>query len=464
MDKKVIHEVLEGKNLEQNLPFVFGKMATVNHIYAGTSFAMQYFSFYESIADGETKLPEEAMQILKQIADIVMENIVGSFDGSKREKAIEVLDDIRKTITAKMQVLTAYTDIFSLYEYTINRLELKYEELAEIDDDTAAREILQYIFMEKDNVVVNTRIRQMLSQMPVRMSRGKFCDLVKGSFEHYLGMDKKDAKDFVFRIESSAGLYRPYGFSDLFPEIFDSWQTLSVADWSALDSKEFQEKQVLLEKITEKLHKLTDAYYSLEELVNLLYAWLLNIPYSSGEAFKQTEVLFDILRRISKSIIEDSIVILEDSNAAFAHTEGVLEDLLLELQKNQGVLEELAPQIEKPAQSMMLGKQLSCLVLSSVLLKDSLFIPLEKEESEGQSERQDLDQLSKDLCEKLLGAWSVQPRNLNRAMLAAVLAELPVFFGSQNDVMDYVRSSLAGCHDLAEKIGSVRLMKQLMEG
>ena len=175
-------------------------------------------------------------------------------------------------------------------------------------------------------------------------------------------------------------------------------------------------------------------------------------------------ILFDILRRISKSIIEDSIVILEDSNAAFAHTEGVLEDLLLELQKNQGVLEEIAPQIEKPAQSMMLGKQLSCLMISNVLLKDSLFIPLEKKESEGQSERQDLDQLSKDLCEKLLGAWSAQPRNLNRAMLAAVLAELPVFFGSQNDVMDYVRSSLAGCHDLAEKIGSVRLMKQLMEG
>ena len=213
MDKRVIHEVLEGKNLEQNLPFVFGKMATVNHIYAGTSFAMQYFSFYESIADGETDLSDEAVQILKQIAEIVTENIVGSFDGKKREKAVEVLDDIRRKITAKMQVLTAYTDIFSLYEYMINRLELRYEKLAEMDDDTAAREILQYIFMEKDNVVVNTRIHQMLSQMPVRMSRGKFCDLVKGSFEHYLGMDKKDAKDFVFRIESSAGLYRPDEFS-----------------------------------------------------------------------------------------------------------------------------------------------------------------------------------------------------------------------------------------------------------
>ena len=460
MDKKVIHEVLEGKNLEQNLPFVFGKMATVNHIYAGTSFAMQYFSFYESIADGETNLPEEAMQILKQIADIAMENIVGSFDGSKREKAIEVLDDIRKTITAKMQVLTAYTDIFSLYEYMINRLELKYEELAEMYDDTAAREILQYIFMEKDNLLVNTRIQQMLSQLPVRMSRGKFESLVRAGFENYVGMDTGAADDFVYRIVSVAGLYEPEGMEDYFPDFSKSLSALKERDWREMGEADYREAQELFSRIAGEVQALTDDYYSLMELVNFLYAWLLNYPYASVEATAQMDHFLPLLGEICAKVSSGEEIL----NAALLDgTEGVLEEFSLKLQKMQGTLSKMEEDVRESAAALMLEKEYTCLRVSALLLSGSLFAALEPKEQMQIADRAYLKAAADSLVEKLLTAFSVQPQILNRAMIAAVLGELPVFFNSQNEVMDYVRGSLSGCHEMAEKVAGIRLMRKLME-
>ena len=47
----------------------------------------------------------------------------------------------------------------------------------------------------------------------------------------------------------------------------------------------------------------------------------------------------------------------------------------------------------------------------------------------------------------------------NRAVMAAVLRELPVFFNNHTEVMNYVRNSLDGCRDEKEKKISVDLLR-----
>ena len=56
-----MREVLEGKNLERNLPPVLTKLATINGIFAELSFSMEYFRFCESVREGETELTEAAV-------------------------------------------------------------------------------------------------------------------------------------------------------------------------------------------------------------------------------------------------------------------------------------------------------------------------------------------------------------------------------------------------------------------
>ena len=47
----------------------------------------------------------------------------------------------------------------------------------------------------------------------------------------------------------------------------------------------------------------------------------------------------------------------------------------------------------------------------------------------------------------------------NRAVMAAVLKELPVYFNNHTEVMNYVRNSLASCRDEKEKKISIELLR-----
>ena len=81
---------------------------------------------------------------------------------------------------------------------------------------------------------------------------------------------------------------------------------------------------------------------------------------------------------------------------------------------------------------------------SAFLMSGSLFADIEKEVQPQTADRAYLKQAADSLLDKLLTAFFAQPLLLNRARIAAVLKELPVFFNSQNDVMDYVRTRSPG--------------------
>ena len=69
--------------------------------------------------------------------------------------------------------------------------------------------------------------------------------------------------------------------------------------------------------------------------------------------------------------------------------------------------------------------------------------------------------------QKVKDAFLIDIRNVlengsrvqNRAVMAAVLRELPVFFNNHTEVMNYVRNALDGCRDEKEKKISVDLLR-----
>ncbi|MDE7325005.1 MAG: hypothetical protein K2N63_01800 [Lachnospiraceae bacterium] len=466
---KKAHGIRKKENFERELSTFFREAASVNHVFAGTSFLMQFFSFYEGMADGERSLCGETLSIWREICRIAKDNFLGEFDADLREKSVLTLSGLRGTVTRKMEVLTAYTDRFSLYEYILNRVEPRFEEEIILpEDDEAAREILRYIFMEKDNLLVNTRIQQMLSQLPVRMGRGKFEDLVRGGFENYNGMDTGAVDDFVYRILSVAGLYEPEGMGEYFPEFTHSLGILKETDLKQVQKEEYKEAQELFTRTAEAVRVLTDDYYSLMELINLLFAWLLNYPYADKDAVGETQELTPLLKELcekglAKREAEKFAAVSGECAALLQKTEGVLEEFTPKLQKAQAALSKFTGKEQESVQAMMLGQEYACLKTSVLLVGGSLFADLSEGGEPKTADRSYLKQAADSLMEKLLAAFSAQPAIMNRAMIAAVLGELPVFFGSQNEVMDYVRTSLAGCHEKAEKAAGIRLMRKLME-
>ncbi len=465
MDKQSLKELQAGKNLERHLPGFLTELASNYYLFAGSSFAMQYYSFYEALADKEMELPKEAEALWAELNCLVRVNMLGGFDAVEREKSITAINRLKKELYKITKVVTTYADKLALYEYILNRLEPGFEDgVEDIDQDEAAREILKYIFMDNDNMMINIRIQQMLSQLPVRMSRGKFCDLLKNSLELYIEAESSTVDHFLYMIESSAGLYEADGMKELFPELQALSEAICQMDVQNVTKEQFEEQSARVQQATGLLQQATDVYMGMMEIVNSLYTCVLNVPYASGEVVKRVADFEAIIRVIVDNVEADKYAnVPEELVQSFEKAEGVFEKYVDVIQMQRGLLEELDGTVDKQLQSMMLDKQMECLRQTPDPAGSSLFEENEETKETVTVDRAYIDRVIEAETEKFLKAIAAQPKALNRAMMAAVLSQLPVFFNSQNEVMDYVRGSLAGCYDVAERVACVRLMKQIME-
>ena len=211
--KVLNREIREGKNPEQNLPAFFGELAGVYCRYARLELALQYPAFYEAIKDGDIVLYDGDEELAGAVNALIPELFQKEFDGERMEKALLLADTLRSRATRKMEVITAYTDRFLMREYILNRLEYRYKEIPEYEgDDENAREILLRIFEDGDNAAINEKIRMMLAQLPIRMTKNKFFTFLEDSFDNYKGQDRETVESYLYMVRSAAGIYRPDGF------------------------------------------------------------------------------------------------------------------------------------------------------------------------------------------------------------------------------------------------------------
>ena len=61
--------------------------------------------------------------------------------------------------------------------------------------------------------------------------------------------------------------------------------------------------------------------------------------------------------------------------------------------------------------------------------------------------------------ESLDATFAKSPRMLNRARMAMILKELPLF-RTQQEILDYIRASISLCKDSGERMVSVREIKE----
>lgn len=138
-----------------------------------------------------------------------------------------------------------------------------------------------------------------------------------------------------------------------------------------------------------------------------------------------------------------------------------METLLMELPQYESLLEVVENSYRKLLEPMMLDKLFQRIAVAQRLLATSTFADIEVTEKSEPIKQEDLDRVSKEFLDEMSDFLSAGNRYQNRAVIAAVLKELPVFFSSRSDVMNYVRSSLAGCRNMPEKAASLELLKEL---
>ena len=464
--KNMSQDIINGRQLQEKLPELFNYLADYDWSYAAIRLSMHYYSFYEAYCDEEEQWSEGVRDTMKKLNSIIEKYLLVNCSGKEREHAILEVDKLRKDISNRMNILTAYTDIFQTYEYVLNRLEYRFKLTVEpVDDTEFSKEILRYIFSSEDNFVINEKIREVIGQLPIRMTRQKYFDLLSDSIDSYLGADQSALDTYLYMLRTSAMLYHAEGMEEAYPELVKKLQQLKAIEYKSITKKEFDKAMILLEAATLILESDTTAYFSLQEIANEVYTMLLCSTYhgmTENEYKAEVDTAVAIIREVNELFLkDDKTEPREELLDQFTDLEGVQEEISYDLSLLEDALYEAGHTHRLLVRSMMLEQLLQILLLSQKLLSGSLFIELEEQE-ERIVEEDTVEREKASLTEELALLFDGQDRMISRAVIANTINKMPVFFKDHTEVMNYVRYSLERCSDAFEKAACVEIINAIM--
>ncbi len=451
--RQLAGDIKAGRNLEQALPELMNRMASAYGMLSYYNMNMELSVLLESKAEGLIKPGRTVKELEEKLYEIMKKTLLYAFEPEAYETAIKELAELRDKVISKMDILTAYTDLFILYEYVMNRLEAAFEMKEEpdaLDNDAVAKEILQWIFSEEEPALVNEHIKEMLSCLPVRMTKGKFLELVENAFSIYAESDRQSVDMFDYMLRSAAGLYTPKGMAKSYSKLDKVKKLFESKSFAELTKEEYEERKTALAEGTDYIRNTTECLSDIQAVVNALFTVLLTKQYFTLSAERASARP----QEMTKQLLTSELV---DTENLFAGVETEMEAISEEIMGLEASLLYVKENMEKQVGELLLSVLYQRLLTVQRLNSSSAYAALTEaveEEKQGYL-KQVKDAFLSDIHETLENGSRIR----NRAVMAAVLRELPVFFNNHTEVMNYVRNALDGCRDEKEKKISVELLR-----
>ncbi len=73
-----------------------------------------------------------------------------------------------------------------------------------------------------------------------------------------------------------------------------------------------------------------------------------------------------------------------------------------------------------------------------------------------------LEEQKEDMVSAYRTLFAENDKMVNRAVMSAVLSELPIFFNNISELQDYIYNTLSICTDKAEKLACIELINGIM--
>lgn len=454
--KKLIHDIFKGKNLPVNLKLYRDKVIPVYNEYASLELTFHAYTFVEEmeeekpeIAGQESAVVDELLGALRQISGETVD-----YAG-----LIPVMQRLRRDITQKMELFTVYTDRLIVYEYVLNRMELSFrtekeltKQLADVDEEQFLKNLLSWIFADKDQSVMRGKLRLVVSQVPARMTKSKLFEKIGEAFTLYKDGDRASLDDFIYMLRTASLLFEPSYPPGEYPKIEGILDELEHTDFKRMEEEDYRALAGRLEEGAHEIHDITDFYYSMQRIVNSIYALCLSMPYAAGES-KLIHACKAIWRCLSgKAYAEDMLVPLEGRIEEYAEKTSYMESALYEIKEScAGVIEENG-----------LAAFFDDFSTVTSLLSDSLFIDLEKVKEDAKADAGYVKQRTEEFLDELSVHLDEVSRPVKRALTGQILEKLPLLFQKPEEVEDYIRINLLGCQDKAEKLVVMSVLSDLM--
>lgn len=421
------------------------------------------YNLTESIRDGrygmeKGGLQEELNGIYGQLLTLIRK-YADEGNASSSEVAAGVAA-LREKVVERSEQVQVLCDSLQIYEYLLNRVEYSFSVGEKpFDDEEEARQLLRTIFASEDPTEVNLRIQLMVSQLPVRITKNRFFDLIKDSFSIYENSDVDALKGYQYRIISAAAMQqKPEG--EIFSEYTALLDALKELDTDGMSLEECSRWEERIADAGDNLTVDADYLLAVQECINAFYTLsLIDGTYTDADAKL-------VMLPAIGSIVAYGFSTLAGQNAdieegplgpAFHYMEGRLEPLSERVMKDEARVDAYCENDKAYAESeegrvtMLVKKLMSTSTFAK--LSDSMVVMVDKAK---------LNELTAETLSILESGLKGRSKAYNRCVMASVLKELPVFFNSHTEVMNYVLQSLHNCSNEGEKRGAVAMLWDLL--
>ena len=473
--RESVKKISHGTDLEKALPEYLEQAMDIHDSHARLKFMMEYYVFYEMISEGINPYIDSAKDIadaLHQAVRVLMDP--DGFDETERKKQGEVLVDLRGQVTDRMQVLTAYVDRFVIYEYILNRLQYRFEDQEVIAEDSVfAREVLNFIFSTKDNMAINDNIRMVIGQLPVRMTRSHYFDLIRDSISVYKGSDRSALDGHLYMFRTNAMLYHTEDMEKYFTEFVPVMKEFDELDYEKMTGEMYQIYAEKLRVNASKLNDISDLYMLIQKLINGAYSMYLT--NGGAEAADKIPAAQFVIRGVNDLFLhqesdiwgEEPVPETEEEKLYqlgehFPEIEGMQERIYESMNTADAVLEETMKTRREIIAQLGLEDSFQALQQLVQLSSGSDFVELEWKDEEEKVTPEDAEKAAEELVSELKQAFKGQSRLVRRAIMANTLEKIPVFFSTPQEVADYISQSLGLCVDEADKYASKQLIQEMM--
>ena len=464
--KIVVTDIKADRDRKANIVKYQDILATAFGNYATIKLSLNFFTLKEMVNDIDSERKPEIEGYIKDIETALLDTVL-----SGKEVGCELIDKIsaiRDAVTKKMKIFTSYTDALQIYDHILDRKKpLLTNDLEEyVDTDALAAEMFNFVFADKDKVMVNTKIQEFIAELPVRMTKQRFYDIMSTSLNIYKGGEKSAVRSFADTLLEAALISKPEGFNDLYPDLYKVYEELSHADYKEISVAEFESLTDKMYKASEDINEAVTDYLMLEEVINdaliILYTGNKLKRQYLGEEYETAAI---ILKKIIEA--DDIYKAAEEFDPLFVKLEGAQENAYSTLSFIDGKLDEIYKDYrDEFADDKDITDGFSLLLKCDKLTSTSLFIDLEEDVTVILDPTDDeyLAQLKEELFAEFDKRFADISKFEKRSIMSKVLSMMPVFFNTQQEIKDYFEYALSGCGDDSELTACSRIIEGIISG
>lgn len=487
---KLIKDIKRGKNIEQSLPDYAGALAGSYYNQALYMLAMDLASDYDLIREDTGADSAYVQQLLDELTEIIDAAVIkdthfaDAFNESIKDDLKETAEDganentdekatdamktlakrteaIRNAILKKLDTFGAYTYFMQIYEYILNRIENSAAGTENTDAKAFAGELLSVISADTDVESVNMKIQEVLGELPVRLTAGRFFDMIKQGCKCYAGTRNDIVDAFMESIERCA---RPVTLETLdasYADLYDLCKTLYEADLAAADEAKRNELTEQMEQAAFYLTEMIRSYVYLADLVNDVWLITMTRPYVvsfNKDMTKSVIVIHEFMKLENKGTFltpdEDIVGLLReltDRQDVYQGEHMMLEDALFSIvSERRDAIDEL-----------QLTEVFEYLKTCALITSTAIIGEVKSYEQFFAVDTAYIENAVAKLETHFKSVFETVDRMKKRSMMALTIGSLPVVFDSMEEVEDYIVYTLDSCRDVAEKAASMNLLRQM---